>query len=139
MLVCLLTSSLLLALGILASSRVVLSEERMAGPTLRWFPGFHEPENTGRSHKNSSSQSDRKTAQDMIHFILEPSPFWWRKYRKVVRPVFWYFAQEVTTKGGYLKNTHKSPSLWKKTTLQWRRRRACLCQFQSLSAVRSWT
>lgn len=94
-----LTSSLLLLLllGILASSSVVLSEERMAGPTLRCFPGFHEPEDTGRLHKNSSSSSDRNAAKDMIHFILYP--FWWRNYRKVLPALFWYCAQEVSIKG----------------------------------------
>lgn len=85
----LLTSSLLLVLlDILASRSVLLSEERMASPTLRWVPGFHEPEETGRSHKNSSSRSDRKAAKGMIHFILEPRPFWWRKYRKIVLRCF---------------------------------------------------
>lgn len=94
----LLTSSLLLLLlGILASGSVVLSEERMAGPALRCFPGSHEPEDTGRLHKNSSGSSDRNAAKDMIHFIRYP--FWWRDYRKVSPALFWYSAQEVSIKG----------------------------------------
>lgn len=109
----LLTSSLLLLLGMLAIGSVVLSGERMAGPTLGCFPGFHKPEETGRLNQNSSNSSDRKAAKDMIHFILEPRPSWWRNCRKVSRALFWHCAQEVSIKGNKKNKTglkfHKNP------------------------------